>query len=105
MTSLPDRIDFTILPDGRVLVLKLHTDTTDPLAPRDIPTSNDVKPAGFDLERALDWCKNQGYAVRRWPGGARAWAGGHPWVIRTAAQILYLRQRNPLSCMDYAYEG
>ena len=102
----PDRIDFLKLSDGRVVILKLRRDATDPAAPRDIPIigGHDIK-ADFNLDAALAWCTANGYSVRRWPGGARAWKGV-PWVIRTACQIIRMRREN--SCkvsLDFAYDG
>lgn len=122
---LPDRIDFKVLSDGRVNVLKLRRDDADPAAPRDVPLpgGHEIKPADFDLEEALAWCEENGYTVRRWPGGARAWRG-EPWAIRTGWQIVKLRReleakwrvefhRNPgrwsrfdtLLSLDLAYDG
>ena len=108
MPTLPDRIDFNILPDHRVIVLKLRRDTTDPARPRDIPLADgghDIESSGFDLRAALAWCENHGYAVRRWHNGARAWLGG-AWVIRTRGQIQRKRAQNPCAVnMDFAYDG
>ena len=103
----PDRIDFTLMHDGRVIVLKFRRDETDPARPRDIPIpgGHDIKPAGFDLDAALDWCQHNGYAIRRWEGGVRAWKGDKPWVIRTREQIQRKRRRSPLSLLDFAYDG
>lgn len=39
------------------------------------------------LDFWVDTLKEEGYAVRSWPGGARAWKGGKPWPIRNGAQI------------------
>ena len=113
----PDRIDFVQLPDGRVVVQKLRRDArTDPARPRDIPFESDVKPQSFDLEDALAWCRENGYSVRQWAGGARAWKG-EPWVIRTRAQILRKRRqieaevranggsKQSLLSLDLAYDG
>ena len=106
MPPLPDRIDFTRMSDGRVIVLKLRRDTADPQAPRDIPIpgGHDIKPAGFDLEAALAWCQANGYTVRRWTGNARAWLNGVR-VIRTGHQIQRMRQRFPCAQIDFAYDG
>lgn len=106
---LPDRIDFTALPDSRVIVLKFRRDTTtDPARPHDIPLVDggyDIKPAGFDLEAALAWCVDHSYTVRRWEDGARAWLNGL-WVIRTRRQIQRKRARNPCAVnMDFAFDG
>ena len=98
----PDRIDFTILQDGHVAVLKL-----DRQAQRDIPRpeGNDFKPPGFDLEAALNWCRANGYTVRQWPGGARAWLG-KPWPIRTRYQIMQRRAQNSCAVnLDFAFDG
>jgi hypothetical protein len=113
----PDRIDFTQLPDGRVVVQKLRRDTrTNPARPRDIPLESEVKPEDFDLAGALAWCQGHGYTVREWTGGARAWKG-EPWVIRTRAQIARKRQQieaevrrgggggRSLLSLDLAYDG
>jgi hypothetical protein len=114
----PDRIDFTQMGDGRIVVQKLRRDAeTEPARPRDIPLSTEFKPAGFALADALAWCQGNGYAVRQWPGGARAWKGSSPWVIRTRAQIRRKRQRieaqichtdgskSSLLSLDFAYDG
>ena len=119
--ALPDRIDFTELPDGRVIVTKLRRE---PEERRDIPIDSETKSAGFDLERALGWCTANGYTVHRWTGGARAWKAEQPWVIRTRREIWKFRQRlenialskmrqNPgswhpeesLLSLDLAYDG
>ncbi len=116
----PDRIDFTALGDGRVIVVKLWHDSENR---QDIPVSRDTKPDGFSLDEALEWCRNNGYVVRTWPGGARAWKG-ELRVIRTAHEIMRLRRkleaewqaafgRNPgrwsdldtLLSLDLAYDG
>jgi hypothetical protein len=108
----PDRIDFGQLGDGRVNVVKMRRDAPNR---RDVPTGHEIKHAGFDLDAALAWCEDNGYTVRRWQGGARAWKG-EPWVIRTRAQISRMRERNTLRAMggrgtgaslflDYAYDG
>ena len=113
MSQYPDRIDFTQLADGKVIVLKLRRDETDPAAPRDIPlpAGHSIKEAGFDLEGAPEWCEVNGYAVRRWgrangiQAGARALRGGKLWVIRTKGQILRKRRQNPCAVnLDFAYD-
>ena len=116
--AYPDRIDFIQMGNGRVIVQKLRRDAeTEPARPRDIPLSTEVKSPDFALADALTWCRGNGYAVRQWPGGARAWRGT-PWVIRTRAQIHRKRQQieaqinrtggsrsgSSLS-LDFAYDG
>ena len=112
----PDRIDFTQLSDGRIIVQKLRRDTaTEPARPRDIPLSTEIKPAGFALADAIAWCQSNGYIVRQWAGGARAWKG-IPWPIRTRAQIRRKREQaekrtrrtgenSGLLSLDFAYDG
>lgn len=46
----------------------------------------------FDLEEAIEWCRQNWNTVRRWPGGARAWKYALT-PIRTAEQIKALRAR------------
>ena len=86
----PDRVDFSILSTGMVIVRKY-----DHIAEvgHDDLLSSDEKPVGFDTEKALTWCEAHGYVVRRWPGGARVWKAERPWPIRTRSQIKRLRER------------
>jgi len=113
----PDRIDFTrIQASGKVIVTKFQRrDET-----ADVPMEGEVKPIDFDLDGALAWCAENGYTVRQWPGGARAWRG-KPWPIRSRSQIIRRRRdverhvryriatgkasdENLLS-LDFAYDG
>ena len=85
LSKHPDRIDFAVVPSG-VAVTKFWL-----VEGRSVSLlGSEMKPAGFDLEEALAWCEANGYTVRRWDGGARAWRG-LPWPIRTRAQILRKR--------------
>jgi len=85
----PDRIDFTALPDrGGVIVTKMRRDAS---ASRDIPIESETKSVDFDLANALAWCKRNGYTVRQWYGGARAWKGP-VWIIRTRQEIVQKRR-------------
>ena len=86
--SYPDRIDFEEQNDGSTIVIKMRYDKG---AMRDVPTNHERKNGDFDLDAALDWCRENGYAVLAWPGGARAWHGPKPRVIRTTYQIRRLR--------------
>ena len=86
--SYPDRIDFKQQNDGSTIVVKLRHDKG---AMRDIPTSHERKNGDFDLDAALAWCRENGYTVLTWPGGARAWRGPKPRVIRTRRQIARFR--------------
>ena len=88
MSTLPDRIDFILLDDGRITVLKMRREVAER---RDIVTNHDVH-LDLDLDAALAWCDEHGYTIRTWDGGARAWHG-EMWVIRTASQIKRERER------------
>ncbi len=44
----------------------------------------------FDLAGALNWCRANGWTVRTWPGGARAWRYGLE-PVRDSRQIRNLR--------------
>jgi len=104
----PDRIDFTVLADNQVVITKMRRDLSGP-KPRDIPLvgGSSTKPAGFDLAEALAWCKDNGYTVRQWDTGARAWKG-QPWVIRTRRGIKRAREQfsgDGKAHMDFAYEA
>ena len=85
--SYPDRIDFEKMADGQVIVVKMRKNGA-----RDIPTAHEIKATDFDLQAALDWCRENGYTVHYWRYGARAWRG-EPWPIRTMHQIVKLRRR------------
>lgn len=107
----PDRIDFTLLSTGEYRIMKLRRDAiTNPRYPRDIPLPDGIstKPADFDLDAALNWCRANGYTVRQITGSARAWLGG-AWVIRTRHQIKKMRERAERDRRDYsidfAYDG
>lgn len=112
---LPDRIDFTILDDGRIIVLKMRREKAER---RDVVTDNDVH-LDLNLDAALAWCDEHGYTIRTWDGGARAWRG-EMWVIRTRAQIKKKREQAErrvaalirrslpvpnLTFLDFAYDG
>lgn len=84
----PDRIDFRILSAGITVTKFDHT------GDRCIPweAGCEVKEgwSEAELEKALDWCANNNYVVRRWPKGARAFKG-ELFVIRTRGQIKRMR--------------
>lgn len=77
------RMDFIILADGSITINKLGD--TGRLA----VIESETKP-GFDIENALAWCRSNGWTVRRWPGGARAWKHGLV-PVRTRGAIIKLR--------------
>lgn len=75
------RLDFTKLPDDRVLVNKIFEDHQR----RQAVVVNTVM-SSLTLDELVSWCESTGWTVRRWPGGARAWWGGlRP--VRTAGAI------------------
>jgi hypothetical protein len=82
----PDRIDFVTMSDGRTIVNKFRQDRS-----RDIPTSHEIKPTGFDLEAALAWCRENDYIIHKWNGDARAWRN-QARPVRTAYQLLRMRR-------------
>jgi len=86
--AIISRIDFCILEMGVVVVTKFQKVNGRGICPQ----GPETKPAGFDLEGALTWCEQNGFTVRRWPGGARAWLG-KPWPIRTRNQIQRMRHK------------
>lgn len=55
------------------------------------PISDEQKPPAFNLDEALDWCQRNGWTVRRYPGGARAWKG-EPQPVRDRATIQFMRK-------------
>jgi hypothetical protein len=55
------------------------------------PLTDETKGSDFDLEASLMWCEQNGWNVRRWPGGGRAFKG-EPMPVRTAAAIMSMRR-------------
>ena len=95
-----DRIDFTIL-SKQVIVNKMMQRNG-----RTVVVCHEIK-SDLDLEAALNWCMNNGFTVRRWDGGARAFFG-KPWPIRNRSQIRKARERfsgEGKVNMDFAYDG
>jgi hypothetical protein len=45
-----------------------------------------------DTADALRWCKDNGWVVREWPGGARAFKG-KPYPVRDTAGIMSMRRK------------
>jgi len=118
-----ERIDFITNSNGTVTVTKFRKKDDSPF---DIQFEGEIKSAEFDFDHALSWCRENGFHVITWPGGARAVKGDKPKIIRTARQIYTLRirlekelaylrktQRNPerqaqlfrLTQLDLAYYG
>lgn len=88
----PDRIDFSVLPSGKVLISKY-----DRRDGRDHPREPKTL-LQFDLDGSLAWLEAHGYVVYRWPAeagflaGARAFRG-KPWPIRTTEQLWRKREQ------------
>lgn len=85
-----DRIDFIRLGDGW-RVTKLHNDGARWIVIESV-VHGTYGEGAFDVQGALAWLRERGWAVREWPGGARAWRGGKPIPIRTREQIITLRR-------------
>lgn len=84
----PDRIDFKDTGE-KILVTKFYRiDGKD----RPDPNGANVKPADFDMKWALAWCEQNGYTVRRWYNGGRAWKGTELWPVRTRSRIKRCRR-------------
>ena len=68
--STPDivRLDFHVTPQGVVLAKFKRCQSVY------MPTERTIK-TEFDLENSIAWCLANGWTVRRWPNGARAWKG------------------------------
>jgi len=60
-------------------------------------------PADYDPEPSLIWAEAHGWDVRRWPGGARAFAPGTLAPVRHKNEIIRLRNR--LEDETYRYHG
>lgn len=88
--AITERIDFIQNGNGTTTVTKFRKQSNGPF---DIQFDGEVKPIGFDLDFALNWCRENGYHVITWPGGARASKGDKPKIIRTTKQMYNLRTR------------
>lgn len=105
------RIDFSVLPNGTVTVVKLGE--TPHSNGREVPLENSTLPNQDELDKALAWCRSHGWTVRQWqkvlyfPAGARAWKGEQK-PVRTQGQIM--RRRSELlsagisGLVDLAYD-
>ncbi len=81
------RIDFTQAADGSFHVRKFPYGWT----AKTKPISDEIK-SESDYEQAILWCVVNGWHVRRWPGGARAFKGA-PQPVRDRASILTMRRK------------
>ena len=95
----PQRVDFYLLPSGkRVVVTKMRHE-----GQRSIPLGEPTI-VERDTDSLLAEYEANGYTVRRWDGGARAWLG-KPWPIRTVSQVQRMRSSHPHRQIDFAYDG
>ena len=76
------RVDIQKTPTGRYDCMKFSAGP--------VPQHSYIQQAEF--EKALAWCKSQGWEVREWPGGFRAFRYGKT-AIRSRSQIMDLRNR------------
>lgn len=69
-----------------------------------LPIARKTEP-GFDIDLALAWCREHGWAVREWPGGARAWRKGVE-PVRSARQVKRMEREGLLAIdPEWAEEG
>lgn len=80
------RIDFIRLDDGWHIRKYPYGWTA-----KTSPLSDETKP-DTDIAQAIAWCKANGWTVREWPNGARAWKGEIK-PIRDTNTIKYLRRQ------------
>jgi hypothetical protein len=80
------RVDFLKLDDGWHLQKFPHGWTAK------TPAISDVLKTEAEIEAAIQWCQEQGWTVRRWNSGARAWKG-EVKPVRDRAGILAMRRR------------
>jgi hypothetical protein len=110
-STLPDRIDFAVS-RSCVVVTTFWSVNGYCVA----PDGARLEATSFDLDVALDWCRKNGYTIRRWEGGARAWKGDQPRPVRTRPQIHHRRSQaerramhgdtdGALLSLDFAFEG
>lgn len=91
VSSVPEveiiRIDFERLRNGKVIINKMGKGLKGNLF---VDNSKTVE--NFDLAGALNWCRSNGWTVRQWPTGARAWKHGLE-PVRSKYEILKLRDQ------------
>ena len=80
------RIDFELKAADQIIVKKYPYGWTAKTKPLQQYTC-DVKASGNPVQ----WCKDHGWTVREWPGGARAFRG-EPLPVRTGSTIAYMRR-------------
>ncbi len=56
-----------------------------------VVSESEIKPEPFDIEAALAWCEANGWAVRRWATGARAFRFGLE-PVRSIREIQRMRE-------------
>jgi len=88
----PDRVDLKAQPNGLVVTKYWRQDgrdVPDPAGATLYPAEKDA--AAWGLMAAVDWLQSNGYAVRLWPYGARAFKEA-PWPVRERGRIIGRRQ-------------
>ncbi len=73
-----------------------------------LPRLTATKPITWDLQEALAWCRENGYTVHEWPGGARAWLGEAQPVrtMKSACRLLENAPESwPVETLDLMYDG
>lgn len=97
--DLPDRIDMTVLPDGKLAVMEYER-----IEGRDVQ-AGPGQTTNRDINRMVVSLRSLGYTVRMWAGiGARAWKGT-PWPIRNRHQIKRARKRAEARARAGEFEG
>jgi hypothetical protein len=128
----PIRIDIIVEEDGSVEVTEFWAVRQDDGSVREVALlgKRPMKEGVTNVENAVHWLKENGYAVREFSidpdarsprKGYRAWKGNEPWAIRPAWRIQKMRkaverrmqsfiQQNPgaptsgLTFLDFAYD-
>lgn len=92
------RIDMHQIPQGIVVHKFPHywTAATPPAS----TTTNEA----MTLDQMTAWLEENGWTVRRWPGGARAWKG-EMMPVRTASQIRRKREELRQRWQDWNRQG
>ena len=84
------RIDFYCASDGKIAVNKYYDGWNE--YGGGLPLYHHKLHNDLNLEFALNWCENNGFIVRRWHGGARAFYK-ELRPVRTAEQIRRMRKK------------
>ena len=88
------RVDLFEMPDGGVRVFWFRDGwycRNNRANPKCAPATNHIN-GDMSLESMVAWLENNGWSVRRWPGGARGWKE-EMLPVRTAFEIKRMRNR------------